>query len=210
LLAVATGFQELPRSTLCERDEQIDQLILLQNLSKDKLAQAIAGCDLDPAILREGKEGLFEERYYGSIFPTADPYYYLVRYWVMDYVSYSSRGYPERAYAKWLVLNFVWSKISPLLRSKARIERLGQDWEQNHNSVYYLWKMSIAVYLAALRFYRQKRGKGAKATDVSTFFRRRKLPAAFTKFWNSKANNQRATFQKHLKKFEQALNEDTD
>jgi len=96
------------------------------------------------------------------------------------------------------------------LRSKARIERLGQDWEQNHNSVYYLWKMSIAVYLAALRFYRQKRGKGAKATDVSTFFRRRKLPAAFTKFWNSKANNQRATFQKHLKKFEQALNEDTD
>jgi len=46
-------------------------------ITKDQLAQAVAGCDFDPAIVREGKEGLFEERLYGSVFPTSDPYYYL-------------------------------------------------------------------------------------------------------------------------------------
>ena len=45
-------------------------------LTKDTLAQAVAGCDLDLSIVRKGKEGLFEERLYGQVFPTSDPYYY--------------------------------------------------------------------------------------------------------------------------------------
>lgn len=68
-------------------------------VKKEELAQAVAGCDLDPSIVREGKERLFEERWYGQIFPTGDPKYYLSRYWLMRMVSYAARGYPERAYA---------------------------------------------------------------------------------------------------------------
>jgi hypothetical protein len=32
-------------------------------VKKEEFAQAVAGCDLDPAIVREGKEYLFEERW---------------------------------------------------------------------------------------------------------------------------------------------------
>ena len=62
---------------------------------KDEIAQAVAACDLETSILREGKEGLFEERWYSHIFPTSDPYYYLTRYWLMRQVSYMAHGYPK-------------------------------------------------------------------------------------------------------------------
>jgi hypothetical protein len=32
-------------------------------VKKDEMAQAIAACEFDPALLRKGKEGLFDERY---------------------------------------------------------------------------------------------------------------------------------------------------
>lgn len=35
-------------------------------IDKTELAQAVAGCDLDPAVVRKGKEKLFEEHMYGS------------------------------------------------------------------------------------------------------------------------------------------------
>ena len=49
--------------------------------------QVVAACDLDPAIVREGKEGLFSERWYSYVFPNADPNYYLSRYWLMREVG---------------------------------------------------------------------------------------------------------------------------
>lgn len=130
-------------------------------ISKDKIAQAVAACDLDPVVVREGKEGLFEERLYASVFPNSDPYYYLARYWTMWLVGYAARGYPSRAYAKWLVLHFVWSQISPLLRSQARLERFRRDWEEGGKLNEHVLRVNNAVYNAALRFYNIKRGKGA-------------------------------------------------
>jgi hypothetical protein len=94
----------------------------LRLVKKEEIAQAVAGCELDPSIVREGKERLFEERWYTQIFPTADPNYYLSRYWLMRKVSYAARGYPERAYAKWLVLNFAWTSLEPVCRKRAQAE----------------------------------------------------------------------------------------
>ena len=91
-------------------------------VKKEEVAQAVAACKLDPATVREGKEGLFEERLYERIFPTSDPLYYLTRYWLTREVSYCARGYPERGYAKWLVLNFVWAQIASTLRSCSAAE----------------------------------------------------------------------------------------
>lgn len=42
-------------------------------IKKDELTQALAACDLDPSIVREGKERLFEERYYDQVFANAEP-----------------------------------------------------------------------------------------------------------------------------------------
>lgn len=177
-------------------------------VSKDKIAQAVAGCDFDPAVVREGKEGLFEERLYGSVFPTTDPFYYLSRYWMMDLVGYAARGYPERAYAKWLVLHFVWSQVAPLLRSQAKMEHLHHDWEHGGKVLEYLFRMNNTVFSAALRFYRLKRGKGARATDVSTFFKRKNLHKEFAKFWNSPHNNSRTSFRRALKNTARELRKD--
>src|SRR5262249_23086265 len=80
----------------------------LHILKKEELAQAVAATELDPAVVREGKDRLFEERWYARVFPTAAPEFYLSRYWLMRQVSYVAHGYPERAYAKWVVLHFAW------------------------------------------------------------------------------------------------------
>lgn len=80
-------------------------------IKKDELAQAIAACDLDPAVLREGKENLFEERWYSHVFPNSDPFYYVCRYWLTRRASAAASSYPERAYAKWHVVHFIWMHL---------------------------------------------------------------------------------------------------
>ena len=135
----------------------------LRLVKKDELAQAVAGCDLDPSILREGKERLFEERWYGQIFPTADPRYYLSRYSLMREVSYAARGYPERAYAKWLVLNFVWQWLEPVCRTRARAEVFREACERGKDHILNpLYRANDAAFTAVLRFYRSKRGSGSR------------------------------------------------
>ena len=42
------------------------------------------------------------------MFPKSDPDYFLPRYWLGKHVGKRAKGFPERAYAKWLVLHFMW------------------------------------------------------------------------------------------------------
>src|SRR5436309_3418659 len=81
-------------------------------IKKEELAQAVGACMLDPAIVRRGKEGLFTEQYYRSIFGARSLSFYLSRYWLMSRVQASAWGKPRRAYAKWVVLHFAWDRIS--------------------------------------------------------------------------------------------------
>lgn len=180
-------------------------------INKTELAQAVAGCDLDPSIVRSGKERLFEEKYYGSIFPTSEPYFYLKRYWLMKNVEFTSRGYPERAYAKWLVLNFMWNEVSQYLNPKSKRSIFEDEWKTNRgDTVFYLWKAITEVFRAAIEFYRLNRGKGDKATDVSSFFKRKSLHIEFAKFWASPKNKHKSKYNKFIEKFDVALNQDND
>lgn len=178
-------------------------------IRKDEVAQALAACDLDPSIVREGKERLFEERWYATIFPTADPHYYLTRYWLMRQVSYCAWGYPERAYAKWLVLNFVWSKLQQLVRSRLNAETFERVCQRNDGDVLNPLLRAIgSAFVAALRLYRIKRGKGARALDVSTLFKRRRLHDEFAKFWRGSKNRSRGVFNRAWNRFGSALAEE--
>ena len=171
-------------------------------VKKEELAQAVAACELDPAIVRKGKEGLFEEQLYQLVFPTGDSYYYLSRYWLMRAVGSSASGYPERAYAKWLVLHFVWSHLEPLVRAREsaeRFRRASERWLPLMNS---LDRAIYAVFQGAMQFYRRKRGTGATAIDVSTFFQRVKLHQQFERFWQSTGNNSRSRFRRAWLRFE--------
>ena len=189
------------RQTKGEVRRSIGQHVTL--VKKDEVAQAVAGCELDPAIVRGGKEKLFEERWYPEIFGHSDPYYYLTRLCLLQEVSHAARGYPERAYAKWVVLGFTWSRIGSLLRKKETAAQFVQL--RSSPAELALENLIGGVFKASLRFYRANRGKGARAIDPSAFFQKHGLDKEFEKFWASPANSARASFKKQLARFETLL-----
>jgi hypothetical protein len=176
-------------------------------VKKEELALAVAACDLDPAVVREGKENLFEERRYSHVFPNSDPGFYLCRYWLMQAVGYRARGYTKRGYAKWLVINFLWSRLKPQLVAKSRqdaFRREGESWAPTFSA---LDNAATVAFRAVLAFYRARRGKGAKAIDADAFFQRRKLDTEFAKFWSGPLNKHRSAFKKSWKRFESTFQE---
>jgi len=177
-------------------------------IKKEDLAQAVAACELDPSIARiVGREGLFEERFYQQLFPHGDPHFYLSRYLLMRATSYVSSGYPERGYAKWLVLHFMWSQLAPLVRSRVGAECFRTESERWGPSDKQLVRCIEITFNASLKFYRSRRGVGATALDVSSFFRRRALDVEFEKFWRSAANQRRGTFRRAWQKYEKTFRE---
>jgi AIPR protein len=152
-------------------------------VTKEELAQAVAACELDPEIVRsEGKEGLFEERYYLKVFPTSDPFFYITRYRLMREVKYASAGYPERAYAKWLILHYMWSRVAPMIRTRSMMAAFLRACERNLAPLKPLYQANIVSFRAALVFFRRARGKGERAADVSTFFKKKGLVPEFEQF----------------------------
>lgn len=175
-------------------------------IKKDELAQAVAACKLDPAIVRAGKEALFEERYYTSVFESGSADFYLTRYWLMRRVSSVARGFPERAYAKWLVLHFVWDQLGREIERRADVftetcERPNLNWDV----IQPLDRMLNSAFNAALTFFRKNRGQGPQALDVSTFFQRRNLHTEFAAFWRSRENRHRRPFDRTAARFIAAL-----
>lgn len=175
-------------------------------IKKDDLARAVAGCDLDPVVARSGVENLFDEEMYPHVFPTIDPEYYLTRYWLMMEVTYCAKGYPERGYAKWMVLNFLWSQLSPFVKSAKSKEKFRVSCEkQDYKLVNPLNRAINKVFIASLKYYRLNRGTGSKAIDVSNFFRNKKgRDKEFKKFWNSQKNISKKSFNALWKKVKQA------
>jgi hypothetical protein len=160
-------------------------------IDKRELAQAVACCLLDPAVVRRGKEGLFEDPYYKSIFSTKNISFYLSKYWLMKQVHLVSRGYPERAYAKWVVINFAWGQLGTHINngtSELKFRKICECKEQRILTIFHQY-LTI-LYRSALQFYRVNRGKGDQAKDISTFFQLKKLHTQFQVFWNTANNNQ--------------------
>lgn len=175
-------------------------------VKKEELAQAIAACDLDPAIVRsEGKEGLFEDRWYDVIFATNDPLYYLRRYAVMRTVSTCTYGFPERAYAKWMILHFIWDHVAASLRSREAALELINSTGTYMGVQEALKAATTTALLAAMRFYRKERGIGPTAHDHSTFFRKRGLYKDFERFWKGGGNSRRGAFKKNVARFRREL-----
>lgn len=176
-------------------------------IQKYELAQAVAGCELDPSVIRSGRERLFEERWYSIIFPNSDPFYYLPRYWLMRTVSSVARGHPERAYAKWLVLNFMWSKVRKTIRGRTKSDLFRRACERKAPVIDELDKSITSVFVASLNFYRANRGRGSQAIDVSKYFARKNLDGGFTAFWPTRENSSRGLFNTRFAKFEKEFSQ---
>lgn len=177
-----------------------------QQIKKEELAQAIAACEFDPSLLRKGKEGLFDGRYYRSIFNSRSVSFYLSRYWLMRQVQYAARGYPERAYAKWLVLNFAWRILSQDISHGHSEQQFRHACEYGLQEVTYpLYYALETIFRAALAFYRRERGEGEEARDVSTFFMLARLDKKFHDFWKSRKNSHRDKVENRIRRFRTAL-----
>ena len=169
-------------------------------ITKEELAQSMAACKFDPVVVRLGKEGLFAEEYYTAIFDdtTAPPY--LDRYWLMRLVAYTASGYPERAYAKWVALHFMWGKVGRAISSRS--DDFANACERGWRSEPFLTPLHTAADLAlaeCVAFYRANRGTGPQAIDVSSFFKRRNLHKEFARHWDRDASEPRK------KRFESAV-----
>jgi hypothetical protein len=177
-------------------------------VKKEELAQAVAACLLDPQVVRRGKEHLFDEAYYKAIFPHSDADYYLSKYWLLREVTAASRGYPERGYAKWVVMNFLWSQLRTTIDGRPVAFRRACEQRWKAPKVFQRLHTAIdAAFLAALRLYRIERGTGPTAVDVSTYFNRRDLDKAFQVHWAGPNNKQRERFDRAVSAFGKALKE---
>lgn len=177
-------------------------------IRRDELAQAVAACDLDPSIIREGKERLFEESLYPQIFPNSDPLHYLPRYWLVPHVTCRASGKPERGYAKWLVTHFLWKHISRAIQGKASNRAFCENCRTADGFIG-LGDAAESVFKAARIFFYRKRGKGEEAEDVSNFFKIRGRHREFESFWKSAHNTQRSRFRRAWKRFLSELREET-
>lgn len=172
-------------------------------VKREELARATATCEIDPAEHRSGgTEVLFSESLYPRVFPTSDPWFYLKRYWVMTEVDYRARGDKALKYGRWLVLRFIWNRLDPELRSKARTEAFRSLWESRRESdLVDFHKASDAALVAVKRFFAAERRKEGVALDWPTFSKRRNLGPKFETFWRSRANPSRARFDRSWRRF---------
>jgi hypothetical protein len=175
-------------------------------IKKEELAQIVAACDLDPVTVRSGKEGLFKHPEYDRIFDGRSVREYASMYWMARIVKYEGSGYPDRAYAKWHAMHFLWHRLGPLLRSKAAADHFRLECERGHwpNSVH---AAADLVYKVLIAFFNTKKGKGPQAVDISNFFYRSHLHTAFEAYWRGRFNRRRRAFKRHMKTFETELKE---
>jgi hypothetical protein len=177
-------------------------------IPKDELAQAVAACLLDPAIVRRGKEHLFDEEYYKVVFSTSDADFYLGKFWLLRKVTDVSHGYPERAYAKWVVMNFAWGRLERLIDGRPlEFRRACEKQPKNQSVVLALQQCLATAFVVALQYFRKERGSGPQAVDISSFFTRRGLDRSFALHWAGPDNKLRPRFEGALRRLEKALKE---
>jgi len=175
-------------------------------IDKLEMAQAVAACEFDPVTVRKGKEGLFEDPWYKSIFGSREMSYYLSRYWLMRRVQNIARGKPERAYAKWLVLKFAWQLVSRYIETGQGAAKFRYICENDHYNILVPLNLALDKIFKAVRiFFMLQRGKGEEAKDISTFFLLTKLDLRFREFWKSSKNPHREKVEVHIEKFRKAL-----
>lgn len=157
-------------------------------IKKEELAQAVAACEMDPLTVREGKNNLFGD-HYNTIFPNTDANFYLTRFWARRQVGLASRGKPQRGYAAWMALHFLWSQLEPVLRSDDAARRFWSLSARRDEALCKPLAQAInLIFMEILAYYSANKGTGAGALDHSTFFRnKRGRHIEFKHFWDKEA-----------------------
>lgn len=154
-------------------------------ITKEEIAQTVAACELQPYIARAAKEKLFEDPIYDRIFRTTDPYFYLSQYCLMREVLYVARGDQSRKEARFIVLNFFWSRLASALQGKNKARDFVENCRQQTDEVVVPISQAIAkLFVVVKAFYNARRGIGVDAVDIATFCKSKRASSeAFEEYW---------------------------
>ncbi|MCX8166845.1 MAG: AIPR family protein [Candidatus Micrarchaeota archaeon] len=170
-----------------------------------ELAQILTSIERDPAILKQGKEKLFERTNYDRIFSYEDIDHkkinnYLFGHFLMKEVKNEAKGKKKHSYIVWHVLNFIWKKLSPLLkvRYKNAIELIKLKSKEHIKFVKRVRRLIKYVFKSYLNFYKAKKHE-EDFDDIALFFKNNGRHLDFEEFWESKRNQSiRSKFYREL------------
>lgn len=153
-------------------------------LTKEELAQAVATCDLDPQVVRSAREALFDEAVYPSVFPKRSVDYYLIRFWLVRFVSRHARGAgPERQYMKYFVAHALWDRLGATINSSApAFIKAAERHRLDESPLWELERATERTFQAVERFFKKTRKEDGKVLEVYAFFKRRGKYTEFLSF----------------------------
>ncbi len=130
-------------------------------ITKEEMAQAVAGCNLDPVDIRSGKDKLFETALlYDKVFNSENPYYYLARWWLFRHATVRSKREERRGYAKWMALRYGWDVLAPSLRTeRAKEAFVSLCRSKNRALERALGVFFDRIFVAAHKYYLDRRNK---------------------------------------------------
>lgn len=182
-------------------------------INKGELAQAIAACTTDPYEVRLGKDRLFEDDIYSKLFNGRKASEYITIYWLYRYVAYCSKGDDRTVYAKWHVLNLLWTLLQHDLKKNSYRDQFRKIVERENT--YYkelqpLNKLIREAFELSLSFYRKNKKIDGKIQEARDFYKHINFHKKFFSFYNrtaqhrQKINSQIKLFFKNI----DALKED--
>lgn len=183
-------------------------------IKKEKLAQAVGACEFDQRIIRSGVDHLFDDEMYPKIFSKSRKVdWYLARYFTERAVDRAKRRDDKQSvwsYAKWMVVNYVWSQIHPTVTPRGRVTEKTRRYvdsltqgRSNPAVKKCVETMALHTYRAAGKFYNAR----ANGRDESLFFRDQTgLNKEFAKFMRYRATpHQRKMIKKNMKQLADEL-----
>jgi len=173
-------------------------------IKTENFAQAVAACEMDGYIARSSKEKLFDEERYKDLFKSHEPFFYLARYWLMKQVSLRAKG--ERREVRWLVVSFVWSRLSPLFKGVGQLRAFSEQCQRAENAcVEPLERALDTAARVAMKFYRATKGKGEEEVDMPTFFKSKRSSLKEFVAYLKSSGSPLAGFDKQMERVSQAI-----
>ena len=195
------GYQYLRKRQTISESKRITGNRYRYFIKKEDMAQFVGACLLDPYEVRLGRNRLFEDDVYSNIFDGRPAAHYLTFYWLSRIVSWFSSGNIRRGYAKWHVINFIWSQIGKFLKRNEMHENFRYVAEREYKYRKQLKPFYSAIndiFGVVLAFYRKNRKTRDGVLDESTFFKHKNLPYRYAKYWESSKNRKRGLVKKKL------------
>jgi hypothetical protein len=171
-------------------------------INKEELARTMAAITVDPYEIRLGKDRLFEDDLYPYVFDGRSAAEYLTAYWLGRTVTYFVKTDNRYSYAKWIVLNYLWSVIGGDLKRIAYRESFRKLAERSYKYESELRPLNNMVKLIlrlSLRFYNDNKRVDGRVQEPIDFFKHVKYHVFFRQYLQKK---QKANVKK-LERFKQ-------